>query len=146
MMSEQERRDREEIRVLMMRYHVNGDSGRVDGLAATFEPDGILEFGDSQSRGPAEIVAWLSGGRTARDPALTFVRHNLTTSLIDFEGEEARGRSYFVVFTDIGLDHMGVYTDRFHKVDGAWRFAHRKVKLDWRSPQSLFGGGGTAKS
>jgi hypothetical protein len=26
----------------------------------------------------------------------------------------------------------------FRKVDDRWLIAHRKVRLDWRSPQSLF--------
>ena len=33
----------------------------------------------------------------------------------------------------------GYYLDSFRKVDGAWLIAHRRVREDWRSPQSLFG-------
>ncbi len=40
--------------------------------------------------------------------------------------------------TDIGPDHSGTYNDLFRKVGGQWLIAHRKIRVDWRSPDSLF--------
>jgi hypothetical protein len=55
--------------------------------------------------------------------------------------DEALVASYFTVITEIGLDHMGRYRDRFVPVgvDGRWLIAHRFVSTDWRSPETTFG-------
>jgi hypothetical protein len=54
--------------------------------------------------------------------------------------EEATVASYFTVFTEIGLDHMGRYRDRLVPVDDRWLIAHRFVSTDWRAPGSIFSG------
>ena len=43
----------------------------------------------------------------------------------------AKGRCYFQVLTDCGLDHWGRYVDEYKRVDGAWRFARRVRLLAW---------------
>lgn len=136
-MTQDEATDREAIRVLMARYNINGDQGRIEALAATFADDGVLTFSGQVAEGKAEIVQRLSPGGT-RNPALTVSRHHLTTALIEIDGETARGRSYFQVMTDIGPDHHGVYVDRFVKRGGKWRIARREVRIDWQSPHSLY--------
>ena len=40
--------------------------------------------------------------------------------------------------TDIGPDHAGIYSDALVKRGDRWLLAHRTIRLDWRSPQSLF--------
>ncbi len=68
------------------------------------------------------------------------VRHNVTN--IRFESlipDEAVVASYFTVITEIGLDHMGRYRDRFVPVGDRWLIAHRFVSTDWRSPDTTFG-------
>jgi hypothetical protein len=134
-MTDEERNDREAIRVLMARYNINGDQGKIDELVATFTEGGTLHFNNEGSTGHAAILVRLSGG--TRNPALTVSRHHLGTSLIEIDGDEATGRTYFNVMTDVGPDHHGVYVDRFRKIDGAWRIAHRQVRIDWQSPHSL---------
>ena len=76
-----------------------------------------------------------------------FVRHNLTTCKIDLTGPDtAKVRTYWMVITDIGPDHSGVYVDDFRNEDGQWLIAHRQVRSDWFSPDSHFGsGGGSSK-
>jgi hypothetical protein len=135
-MTNEERNDREDIRVLMARYNINGDRGNIEGLAATFADDGVIQFNNESSTGRAAIVQRLSGGGE-RNPALTVSRHHLGTSLIEIDGDTAAGRTYFHVQTDIGPDHHGVYVDRFAKIDGQWWIAHREVRIDWQSPHSL---------
>ena len=77
-----------------------------------------------------------TGAAEGPDRQMEFVRHNLTTSLVTFENETAaRGRTYFIVFTNIGPDHMGVYVDSFEKRDGRWLIAEREVRIDWVSDQ-----------
>ena len=135
------------IRQLQARYNLAGDRLRLDELALTFLPNGVLETGRAAFEGREAIVAGLQGasGGGEDTPAsavpLTFVRHHLTTCHIDLmRSDEAAGRTYFHVHTDIGSDHMGVYVDRFRKVDGAWFFAHRRARTDWVAENSLFPG------
>jgi hypothetical protein len=70
----------------------------------------------------------------------SFVRHHLTTCKIDLTGPDtATVRTYWAVWTDIGPDHAGHYLDGFRQVAGEWLIAHRRVREDWVSPDSLFG-------
>jgi len=138
----------EAIRYTLAAYNIAGDRMRLDALAATFTEDGVLETPASTLRGRAGIAAGLGGGgpRSAEGAAAptgrrpTFVRHHLTTSLLDLTGPDtAAGRTYFMVFTDVGPDHAGFYVDKLRKVDGAWLFEHRRVMIDWMSEATLFG-------
>ena len=72
-------------------------------------------------------------------PPRRIVRHNVDN--IRFESvspTEATVASYFTVFTDVGLDHLGRYRDRLVPVGERWLIAHRFVSMDWRAPGSLF--------
>ena len=136
---------REAIRHTMSIYNTEGDRGRLEGLASAFFEDGVLETPTGTHRGRAAIVEGLSGGvlRRARDPkgGVGFVRHNLTTSRIEFDsGTEARCWTYFIVFTKFGPDHMGTYIDHFRKSGDRWLIANRRVKLHWNNPESTFHG------
>lgn len=88
----------------------------------------------------ARVAAW--NPDPARDPFLVntkFFRHHLTTSLIDLTGAHtAKARTYFLVMTELGLDHAGTYDDEFVCLDGAWLIRRRTMSLHWRSPESLF--------
>ena len=67
------------------------------------------------------------------------VRHNVTN--IRFESvspAEAIVASYFTVFTEVGLDHIGRYHDRLVPVGDRWLIAHRFVSADWHSPDSVY--------
>ena len=68
-----------------------------------------------------------------------FVRHNLTTSRIEFVSDaEADCWTYFIVYTKFGPDHMGTYIDKFRKHGDRWLIAHRRVKLHWKNEASTF--------
>ena len=136
-MSNSEHAERAAIAQLMARYTIHGDRGEVKALAACFAKDGVLEFPGARAEGPDDIVTALTGG--TRDPALTLVRHHLTSSLVQFDGPaSATGRTYFQVYSNAGPDHIGVYVDRFVRLAGGWYFRHRQVRIDWQSPASLF--------
>jgi hypothetical protein len=135
----------EAIRHTMAAYNIAGDRMRLADLADTFTPTGVLETPTARMEGREAIIAALGRGRRPDTPAAgaargpTFVRHNVTTSLLELTGEEtAEGRSYFIVYTDIGPDHMGGYVDRLVKLDGRWQFEHRRVLIYWMSEQTLF--------
>ena len=132
---------REEIRQLQATYNVAGDRGRKEEFGSVFSEDAVLEIPNRRCEGRAAILEHLFAPReAAAERAFTFVRHHLTTSKIDFTSPTtATGRTYFVVFTDIGADHSGVYVDRYRKENGRWWIVHREVRIDFVAENALFG-------
>lgn len=133
---------REGIRDLVARYNAYGDSGLLDRMLALFTDEAVLEVGDVTYEGTDAIRGLFSGtvDRSAgADGGPTYVRHSVTTHQIDLIDQgHATGRAYFTVLTRVGLDHWGRYLDDYRVVDGAWRFARRRVLTDDFAPASLF--------
>lgn len=128
--------DREEIRLLLARYNINGDRGLVDELSQTFAEDGALLFNGERTSGRAAIAARLGAG-VGRHGGHTVMRHHLGHSYFEIDGDRAKGRTYFALLNDIGMDHHGVYVDTLVRTAEGWRFAERDVRIDWQSPDSL---------
>lgn len=147
-MSPEECIARESIRHTMARYTTAGDRLKVDEFKAVFTEDGVLEsdgVAEADSfhfRGRDAIGGWLQRWlepAAENLPRATFVRHHLATCHIEMTGADtARARTYWTAYTDIGPDHCGYYLDNFRQVGEEWLIEHRRVRLDWRSPQSLF--------
>jgi hypothetical protein len=157
---------RESCRDTLAQYTHAGDRFLLDEYAGAFCEDGILEIrGMEPARGRAAIierVGGAAGAEMARRAAAEakssgngnqaraqkrIVRHNVTN--IRFESvaqNEAVVASYFTVFSEIGLDHMGRYRDRLVPVDDRWLIAHRFVSTDWRSPDTTFGAAASSSS
>lgn len=141
---------RESIRHTMACYTIAGDRLRCDDFVAVFtenalfESDGVPEQDAFCYEGREAIRAWMNRwGKGTDAPAdakkASFVRHHLSTSQIEFtDHETAKARTYWVAYTDIGPDHCGYYLDVFKKSGERWLIAHRKVRMDWRAPNSLF--------
>jgi len=142
---------REGIRHTMARYNTAGDRLRVAAFTAVFTEDGVLEsegVGEADQfryEGREAISAWLTRWTDAPPDTdapsrrATFIRHHLSTCDIEFTGPDtATARTYWTAYTDIGPDHCGCYVDAFRRVGGDWLIAHRRVRLDWRSADSLF--------
>lgn len=141
---------REGIRQTLANYTLAGDRLRIDEFVAVFTSNAIMEsdkVADADAfryEGHAEIRQWLT--RWSNPPAAdqkthqaTFVRHHLSTCQIELmDTNTARARTYWVAYTDIGPDHSGYYLDSFKKVEDTWLINHRRVRMDWRSPDSLF--------
>jgi len=129
---------REALRDQLARYTYNGDRGRMDALANCFAEDGVLEFPGNSGTGPAGVKAALTGGE--RNPAISFVRHHITPPLIELsaDGASATARSYFAVSSDNGPDHSGTYDDWLTLTADGWRFARRRVRIDWQAETTLF--------
>ena len=135
---------REAIRDLVARYNANGDSGRFDAMLALFADDATLELADGLHRGKPAIRAVFEGAaeRTGDAARARFVRHFTATHQIDVTSErEARGRCYFAVLTDRGLDHWGRYLDEYRRIGDRWLFQHRKVTVDAALPGGWADGG-----
>lgn len=128
--------DRDEIRDLLARYTYNGDRGRLAEMTACFAADGVLEYPGASPQGPSAIAAELGSGE--RNPGITFIRHHTTNPLIAVDGDSATARSYFAVYSDTGPDHSGTYDDKLIRTADGWRFAHRRVRIDWQANGSLF--------
>lgn len=132
---------RERIRDTLARYNWSGDAGRIDGLAAAFCVDGILEIRDFEPlRGRSAIAAFLGGvaGKVAAEAAVKpIVRHIVANVLFtEVTPGQARVDSYFTVVTHIGLDHYGRYRDVLVPEGDSWLIKHRKVSTDWAAPDS----------
>ncbi len=152
---------REACRDTLAQYTHAGDRYRLDEYAAAFCEDGVLEIrGSEPARGRAAIIETITGRVPADRPpgsgasahagsgagagagavaVKRIVRHNVTNVRVEaLSPDDAVVASYFTVFTEIGLDHMGRYRDRLVPVGGRWLIAHRFVSTDWRAPESTF--------
>ena len=128
---------RESIRDLVARYNANGDSGRFDAMLALFAEDATLELDGETLHGRPAIRAFFErvAERTGPGRAAALVRHFTGTHQIDMLSErEARGRCYYAVLTERGLDHWGRYVDEYRQLDGHWLFQRRKITLDAAVP------------
>ena len=124
---------RESIRDLVARYNANGDAGRFDPMLALFADDAVLEVPDGRIEGRDAIRTYFEGvarGGEGR-PKVRLLRHHTATLQIDVDSPDAaRGRCYYQVFTEAGLDHWGRYVDDYRRSQDRWLFARRRVTLD----------------
>jgi len=142
---------REACRDTLAQYTHAGDRYLLEEFAAAFCEDGVLEIrGAAPLQGRAAIMERFGGASEATrvrqaagavDDGIPrrVVRHNVTN--VRFEAvspAEATVASYFTVFTEIGLDHMGRYRDRLVPVGERWLIVHRFVSVDWRSPDTTY--------
>lgn len=132
---------RESIRDLVARYNANGDSGRFDPMLDLFAEEACMDVTTAVHRGRSEIRAMFEGvaSNTGKQPEARakFIRHFTATHQIDvLSATEAKGRCYYVVLTDRGVDHWGRYIDEYRQIDGKWLFWHRKVTTDGAVPDS----------
>lgn len=140
---------REGIRHTLASYTMAGDRLRIDDFIAAFTEDGVLEAigptpaQSSRCEGREEIRRWMtdfeSRPKRPNIEAPKFLRHHLATSLIELtDSATAEARTYFTVYTQIGLDHAGHYTDKFRRIGERWLISQRRVRVNWRATNSLF--------
>ena len=131
---------REAIRDVIARYNHAGDRGRVADLARCLTPDGELVLDDDAPIvGRAAIVEYLVGvgRRVAARSQRVQMRHHVSSVAIDLQDRDhATAFSYWVVFTEIGVDHWGRYADRLVRDGDGWLLAHRRCRLDGWAPDS----------
>ena len=132
---------REQIRDVVARYNIAGDRRDLDAFVGTFCDDAVWESAVFRCVGRSAIREYLSRAwqPAAGVPAPRFRRHHLTTTQIDpTSADTAAGRIYYLMITDLGLDHCGFYIDRYRRDQGQWLIAQREVWMDWADPRSLF--------
>ncbi|WP_179475662.1 nuclear transport factor 2 family protein [Mycolicibacterium vinylchloridicum] len=133
---------RESIRQTLADYTAATDGFDLAALALCFTQDGTLEYtgggGALVGRDHIEsgLRAQLSGASPGPKP--TYVRHHVSSiRVFGLEPDKAEASSYFVVFTDVGVDHWGRYRDVLHPVRTRWLIASRKIKVDGFAADSL---------
>jgi hypothetical protein len=119
----------------------------VDGFVALFLPDAVISIHDpSESTDPREIRG---AERLARIPqtitryAKTF--HMLGQSTYDIRDGEATGEVYCIAHHLTPGQHGGTdyvmfirYEDTYRTdTDGAWKFAHRRLRVDWTETRTV---------
>jgi hypothetical protein len=112
-------------------YNSSGDRGKVDDMLTAFAPHGVLDIGTDVFEGPAAIKDFISGVTTGtRTVDLRGSRHHLTTSRIEFDGDDkANGWTYFFVMRQGEVIQEGTYIDQYGRIDGQWLIVHRRVKM-----------------
>ena len=138
--------DRLAIRELVDAYARYADRRDADGQKALFTEDThFVVYMEGEGSEPTQDL-------TGRE-ALTPVFENLNTyhatthfngqSTVALDGDRATGESYCLahhLFTDAGERKLMVaslrYHDTFVKVEGDWRFAERKLYVDWTETRS----------
>ena len=117
------------IQELCARYCLTIDSQDCEGWADCFAPDGCFEFDGSVIRGRAALQEY-----AAVHARVMRTRHMTVNHLYEVHGHEATGRSTTVctLATTGGykIFGQGEYNDRLLKLDGQWRFVHRRVETD----------------
>jgi 3-phenylpropionate/cinnamic acid dioxygenase small subunit len=128
-----------EITRLVYAYADCVDRGDYDGVAELFRDAGMSSEGsDHVDRGYDAIhrryVDWT---RRLDDDGTPHTKHVTTNVVIDVDHDAgtAEGRAYFTVFQQTDVLPLqpiiaGRYRDRFERVDGTWRFAHRHMVPD----------------
>lgn len=129
---------RESIRDIVARYNTNGDSGRIADMTSLFSPDAVMEVPDhAPLAGVDAIREFFSrvAGADDNNFALKLLHHHIATHQVDIiDQHAARGRCYFAVYTQLGLDHWGRYLDEYRCLAGQWKFQRRVVHVDGMTP------------
>lgn len=128
---------REAIRYTISRYNSAVDRAAYDEFVDVFMPDGVMMFSDRKRLdGLDDIIATMSANAKARGAYEDsyFQRHLLGNPMINLlDDKTARVVTYLAAYTEFGLDHTGVYVDRFVKSGDRWLIAERVGHLEWGS-------------
>ena len=142
-MRDDELRARVAIADRLGRLALAGDARKADDYAGCFTEDGVLSL-DRDIAGREAIRAWMAGPAIIAQPSDRppgFISHHITSSRIDLTGpDSAKGRTYFLVTSQAGIDHNGYYDDSFRQEAGEWLLAHRRPRTLWISPTSVLHG------
>lgn len=124
-------KDRAEIADVIARHARGHDRHDADLLTAAYHDDGVDEHGHAVNPGPA-YAAWANAQHAASSSSHL---HNVTTQVIEVDGDVAHGESYVMVVL-LSPDERsttimnGRYLDRLERRDGAWRIALRRSTVD----------------
>ena len=123
---------------LVYRYAELIDTGDFDGVGELFADAVVSAQGsDVQWRGTREVTDMYVNSTRRYEDGTPRTKHVTTNLVIEVDDtrERATCRSYFTVFQQTDVLPLqpiiaGRYHDRFERVDGTWRFAHRHMITD----------------
>ena len=124
--------DRDEIRRIIIAYGEYLDARDYAGYAGLFAKDGVWTGGFGSATGPAAIQTMLEKNLGKPEPG--FVNkssfHQVTTEVIDVDGDKATARSRYMFYTATPENRpnallAGRYVDQFVRENGAWRIKAR---------------------
>lgn len=143
--------DRIALRGLVERYAQAVDARDIETVVRLFTEDGIMlsylmpstEEKPIERRGHEQLRRALELG-LAQYEATT---HVIGGQIVELEGECAEGTTlclaHHVYRADDGDERLLVmairYHDRYTKHHGSWRFAERRLHLEWQEDRPLFG-------
>jgi 3-phenylpropionate/cinnamic acid dioxygenase small subunit len=123
--------EKDAIREVLAEYCFHLDDGRFAEMAALFAADGTWETAFGSATGAADIAALARGIREKAGANRPRGVHLVTNIWIALDGDRARVRSNWTVVQNgpdgPGIGSGGAYADEMAKVDGRWRFRHRKI-------------------
>jgi hypothetical protein len=134
--------DRAKIEDLQARYLFALDFRDPEAYAATFAPDGVLDYGAGVIQGRDAIAEMVrntrrnaEAQRAADDSGLRPAagRHNITNIVLEIDGDTAKGTAYWFHMGNDNpdrsaqLNSFGHYEDELVKIDGEWYFSKRKI-------------------
>lgn len=129
------------IEQLLNRYCHRLDRGDVDGVMALFTDDAVLEptyEGEAAHVGRDAVAAWYAHyGRTVV-AAARGLRHKISTTVIDVDGDRAESVCYLdadSVSAESGRRTLvgGRYEDALRREGGVWRISRRRIVIDYAS-------------
>lgn len=130
--------DREAIRELIGAYGYTIDNRDIDGLAALFCADGVLQSADGvmNAEGRAAIIEMYKGRFAVLGPTFHFT-HDQAITLDDADPDRATG----VIASHAEVTRNGEtmlaairYHDTYRREDGRWRFAKRVLNFFYYTP------------
>jgi ketosteroid isomerase-like protein len=126
--------DRDAIRELTARYCQLAVGGDAAGVVDLFTDDGCMESGDTLERGRERLLELYRESFAAVLPIPSVHNH-----VVDLDGDQATSFCSLelrMVENGEAVTAAGHYEDRFQRVDGVWKFAHRKLVFYHRVPLS----------
>lgn len=124
-----------EIQKLLARYCYLIDKGAIDEAMELFHPDILFHpayEGDRQYKGLEAVKNWYMKYSAINEKALQFLRHTISSPVIDVNGNEAvsmcnMDADAVVEKTKEASRHIGRYEDKLVKVDGRWLLIERTI-------------------
>jgi hypothetical protein len=126
--------DRDQIRGALATLARGEDRRDAALIQRAYWPDSLTDYGVFQGNFDA-YLAWVVPGADA----ITNTQHHLGQSHIELDGMMAKVETHVISYhcIDYGSNDEhdtvigGRYLDLFHKRDGEWRIASRKMLYDW---------------
>ena len=120
------------IQELMARYNFALNFGDEKAWVDCFTQDGVFECPFGTHKGSSALYQYISERTEERQEHP--IRHMLSNIIIDVQDDRASAKSYLLMMQvlpeGMKLLTTGTYADDLVKMEGAWRFSHRKVQLD----------------